>query len=301
MNLLIVLYILLVLHFAACICSAVLIKLGILEVPPYFLPIFFFVPVWGEIAALSCHFLRVTGKDGSIAPGVERLEVEEEIYKSLIPEQEEDSAVVPLEEALLLNDSGIRRSMILDILSKQPEEYLYLLKEARENSDVEVVHYATTAMSELSKEYDLKLQKLEAAYSANQGDMELLKEYCGFLKEYIDKEMAQGQFLRMQRNQYSLLLQRLIDTFGSLEFYVEKVENELAMENYEESARLLEEMEKKWDHLEEFWLLKIRHFAQQMEGGKVKEVIRELEQKDLYLTAEGKSVVEFWSKGGAGL
>lgn len=301
MNLMLILYCLLALHLAACICGAVFIKLAILKVPPSFLPILIFVPFWGGIAALACHYLKITGREGIVAPGLERLEVDEEIFQSLIPEQEEDSAVIPLEEALLLNDSGIRRSMILDILSKQPEEYMNLLKKARENEDVEVVHYATTAMSELSKEYDLKLQKLEAAYLANQDDAELLKEYCDFLKEYIDKEMAQGQFLLMQRNQYSLLLQRLIDRFGSMEFYAEKVENELAMENYEESARLLEEMEKKWDHMEEYWLLKIRHFAQQMEGMKVKEVLKEIEQKNLYLTAEGKSVVEFWSKGGASL
>lgn len=297
----IVLLVVLVLHGAACVLMTVLMKLKRLKVPAAFLPVLYFVPLWGEISFMACHFLKASGRDGCLKPGLERSGVGGEVFRSLISEPEEASAVIPLEEALLLNDSGIKRSMILDILSKQPEEYMNLLKKARGNDDVEVVHYATTAMSELSKEYDLKLQKLEAAYAANQEDEFLLEEYAAFLKEYIDKDMAQGQFLVMQRNQYSFLLQRLIDRTGSFDAYREKVENELELENYAESARLLGEMEETWGDAEEYWLLKIRHFAQQMEGNKVKEILEDIRKRNLYLTAEGKSIVEFWSKGGASL
>lgn len=293
--------IILVLHLAACVILTVLLKLKMLMVPAAFLPILYFVPVWGEISVLACHMLKASGRDGSLTAMLERNGADEEVYRSLIPEPETSSTVIPLEEALLLNDSGIKRSMILDILSKQPEEYINLLKEARENDDVEVVHYATTAMSELSKEYDLKLQKLEAAYASNQKNEDLLKEYAAFLKEYIEKDMAQGQFLVMQRNQYSLLLQNMIDRYDSFDAYKEKTENELALGNYEESARLLELMEIKWQDSEEYWLLKIRHFAQQMEGNKVKEILEDIQNRELYLTADGKSIVEFWRKGGAGL
>lgn len=296
-----VLFVALALHAASCIVITIFVKLKRLKVPASFLPVLYFVPLWGEISVLACHRLKTSGRDGCLKPGLEQVGVGEEVFRSLIPEPEKDSAVIPLEEALLLNDSGIKRSMILDILSKQPEEYMQLLKEARENDDVEVVHYATTAMSELSKEYDLKLQRLEAAYASNQENDEILKEYADFLKEYIEKDMAQGQFLVMQRNQYSLLLQKLIDRHGAFSAYKEKVENELELENYEESARLLELMEPKWSEMEGYWLLKIRHFAQQMEGNKVKEIMEEIRRRNLYLTAEGKSIVEFWSKGGAGL
>lgn len=296
-----VLFVVLALHAAACIVITIFVKMKRLKVPASFLPVLYFVPLWGEISVLACHRLKTSGRDGCLKPGLEQVGVGEEVFRSLIPEPEKDSAVIPLEEALLLNDSGIKRSMILDILSKQPEEYMQLLKEARENDDVEVVHYATTAMSELSKDYDLKLQRLEAAYAANQDDDEILKEYADFLREYIEKDMAQGQFLVMQRNQYSLLLQKMIDRHGSFGAYKEKVENELALENYEESARLLELMEPKWGDVEGYWLLKVRHFAQQMEGNKVKEILEEIRRRNLYLTAEGKSIVEFWSKGGGSL
>ena len=40
------------------------------------------------------------------------------------------------------------------------------------NEDVEVVHYAITAMVELSKEYDFCLQKMEKLYAASPDDPE---------------------------------------------------------------------------------------------------------------------------------
>ena len=46
----------------------------------------------------------------------------------------------------------------MDILNDDPSKYIELLEKARMNEDVEVVHYAITAMVELSKDYDSKLQ-----------------------------------------------------------------------------------------------------------------------------------------------
>lgn len=97
--------------------------------------------------------------------GVEKLRVNEEIYKNMFPAMEEnDRDVVPLEEALLLNDSSRRRELIMNVLNDNPGEYVELLKQARMNEDVEVVHYAITAMVELFKEYDYRLQKLRKIY-----------------------------------------------------------------------------------------------------------------------------------------
>ena len=102
--------------------------------------------------------------------------VNEEIYKNNIrAASDTDKKVVPLEEALLINEPELRRELIMDVLNDNPEEYMDLLKQARMNEDVEVVHYAITAMVELSKEYDFRMQKLEKLYAASPNDPEILK------------------------------------------------------------------------------------------------------------------------------
>jgi len=58
----------------------------------------------------------------------------------------------------------------MNVLNDNPGEYVELLKQARMNEDVEVVHYAITAMVELSKEYDYRLQKIEKKYMNDPDD-----------------------------------------------------------------------------------------------------------------------------------
>ena len=90
------------------------------------------------------------------------MKVNEEIYKNIFQSgTEQEGNIVPLEEALIVNEPELRRELIMNVLNDNPEEYVELLKQARMNEDVEVVHYAITAMVELSKEYDSKLQELE--------------------------------------------------------------------------------------------------------------------------------------------
>ena len=55
----------------------------------------------------------------------------------------------------------MRRDLIMNVLNDDPENYIDMLKQARMNDDVEVVHYAITGMVELSKEYESRLQKIE--------------------------------------------------------------------------------------------------------------------------------------------
>ena len=121
------------------------IRTGFLKAKMYMLSLAVFVPVWGPVCVLLIHFQLFSGTDQVKTVGVEKLRVNEEIYKNMFPAMEEnDRDVVPLEEALLLNDPS-RRGTDHDVLNDNPGEYVELLKQARMNEDVEVVHYAITA------------------------------------------------------------------------------------------------------------------------------------------------------------
>ena len=50
----------------------------------------------------------------------------------------------------MINEPGVRRELIMDVLMMIGKN-MDLLKQARMNEDVEVVHYAITAMVELSR------------------------------------------------------------------------------------------------------------------------------------------------------
>lgn len=82
------------------------------------------------------------------------------------------------------------------------------MKQARMNEDVEVVHYAITAMVELSKEYDSKLQELERLHQISPEDPEVMEQYCEFMEEYLSQGLLEEQIERVQRQRYEQLLER---------------------------------------------------------------------------------------------
>ncbi|MEG2124050.1 MAG: hypothetical protein RRZ63_09500 [Clostridium sp.] len=225
-----------------------------------------------------------------------RMKIDREIYESIQidPEREED--VISLEEALLINDSSIRRALIMNISNQHSNESLTLLNQARLNDDVEVVHYAATAISELSREYDLRLQKLESEYHLHPEDKDVLNRYTLFLDEYINQNMVQGQFMLMQRIQFEELLKKEMEQHDRLDLYDKRIHNEFEINFYNEAAELLEQMKEKWPRLEQTWLLQIEYFARQMRGDKIQKTIEEIKKQNIYLTLSGRKMIEFWDK-----
>lgn len=143
----------------------------------------------GSFVCVYPHFQIWIQSDQRKEVGVEKMKVNEEIYKNIFQSgTEQEGNIVPLEEALIVNEPELRRELIMNVLNDNPEEYVELLKQARMNEDVEVVHYAITAMVELSKEYDSKLQELERLHQISPEDPEVMEQYCEFMEEYLSRD-----------------------------------------------------------------------------------------------------------------
>ena len=169
---------LLLLHICGCILVFLLAASRVLPVRMSMFPMVVLVPVFGSICAilLGIHKRR-NGASADVQ--VDRFQVENSIYRSMGMMGEDENQpvvsleeamilnstdtrrnlmidllkenVVPLEEALNISSSDVRRKLMMDILTNDSSTFYALLEQARLNDDVEVVHYATTAMSELGK------------------------------------------------------------------------------------------------------------------------------------------------------
>lgn len=290
---------LLILHLLCVLLVWLGIRAGVLKAKKYMLPVVLFIPLWGVVTVLLLHFEVGMNADGGREIGVERMRINEEIYRNIFVEPEdEQKGIVPLEEALIINRPGLRRDLIMDVLNGDPEEYIGLLQQARLNDDTEVVHYAATAMAELSKEFEFKLQKLEHDYSMDPENAVILDEYCSFLGEYIENGMMQGQMELMQRQQYSRLLQKKLEHEMDLKTCVSLVKNQLVLKDYHQAEQTLKWMEERWPRREEYWLMKLRFLAQQSRGKEISDLLDQIEQKQIYFSAGGKTELGFWKRGG---
>ena len=285
----------LAIHLIICILIWSGIRTGFLKAKMYMLSLAVFVPVWGPVCVLLIHFQLFSGTDQVKTVGIEKLRVNEEIYKNMFPAMEEnDRDVVPLEEALLLNDPSRRRELIMNVLNDNPGEYVELLKQARMNEDVEVVHYAITAMVELSKEYDFRLQKMEKLYAASPDDPEILEQYCDFMEEYLNQGILEAQMEREQRERYIRLLRQKLKVKTTLSTCMRLFQNLMKTGDYVQAEEILGLMDQKWHRKEEFWILKIRYLAERKKGAELQQCLRQMKEEQIYLSSKSKEALAFW-------
>ena len=286
---------LILLHIVCCVLVWLGIKTHLLKVKKYLMALVIFVPFWGTVCVLLLHLQMLTRRDNRIEPGVEKLRVNEEIYKNIFQAvSDTDKKIVPLEEALLINEPRVRRELIMDVLNDDPEEYMDLLKQARMNEDVEVVHYAITAMVELSKEYDFRLQKMEKLYAASPDDPEILEQYCDFMEEYLNQGILEAQMEREQRERYIRLLRQKLKVKTTLSTCVRLFQNLMKTGDYVQAEEILRLMDQTWHRKEEIWNLKIRYLAERKKGAELQQCLRQMKEEQIYLSSKSKEVLAFW-------
>lgn len=134
------------------------------------------------------------------------------------PKELVEEDIVPLEESLYLNKAKEARQQLMGLANNDPSHFMDLLYLARLNEDSEIVHYATTFISEISSQYDEKLSAFEKRFEKGEADFDLLTEYCDFMEDYLSKELLSKQmevcFVRSTRNVSckNLVTERLLKT-----------------------------------------------------------------------------------------
>ena len=198
--------------------------------------------------------------------------------------------LVPLEEALIVNDPAERRRLMLSMLTEEPDAYLAQLQAAKLNDDVEVAHYAATAVAQISKESDLKLQQLERAFKTDPSAQNL-NEYCDFLGEYLGSGLAEGRVAQIQRQQYARLLARRCEREDTLELRIRYATALADVGQIDEAQAVTDQLVLDVPEEQEVWMLCLRLAVMRRDGDEVHRVI------DVYLSAANREELAFWRNG----
>lgn len=288
---------LLLIHALVCLVLWTLIKLGLLPVRGHMLAVMMLVPLWGPLlVVLLCARSLVFGdvlKDSTL----ESLRIDDDLHRSMLVQgREDDAGVVPLEEALIVNDLGDRRRLMLSILTEDPDAYLAQLQAAKLNDDVEVAHYAATAVAQISKESDLKLQQLERAFKADPSAQNL-DAYCDYLGTYLDSGLAEGRVAQIQRQQYARLLARRCEHEESLELRIAYAGALADAGDIDEAARIANRLMVDAPDEQETWMLCLRLAVMHRDGDAVQQVIDAIDNQHVYLSAKNREELAFWRNG----
>ena len=290
---------LLVIHIIICIVVYLLMRAGILKSTRMIMPLVCMVPAAG-LAALLVLEIRSRGKQEILEEvGIEKLKINDEIHRSILMDEDPvEDRIVPLEEALLINEPSARRELMMEIMYANPSDYVEQLKEASLNDDTEVVHYAVTALSELQKEYDLQFQELEWEIRKHPEDTELEDRYISLLGRYLGSGLAEGTARNVKLRDYSDMLGRRLETRqDSLRLYRDKVETDLQIKEYGKAYQVIQEILGRWEKNEAGYLLLLRYYAAMNSRAGIDSVLGMIERKGIYLSPEGRTEVRFWQKG----
>lgn len=289
--------VLLLIHMLVCLVLSTLVKLGMLPVRGHMLPAMVLVPLWGPLLLVLCARGEAFGdalEDGTL----ESLRLNDEIRRGMqVQVREGDAGVVPLEEALIVNDPSDRRRLMLSMLTEDPDAYLAQLQAAKLNDDVEVAHYAATAVAQISKESDLKLQQLERAFKTDPST-ENLDAYCDYLGEYLASGLAEGRVEQIQRQQYARLLARRCEREDGAALRIRYATALADAGELDEAEAVITQLVAEVPDDQEAWMLCLRLAVTRRDGEAVQQVIDAIDNQHVYLSAENREKLAFWRDGG---
>lgn len=288
--------VLLLIHTLVCLVLWTLVKLGMLPVRGHMLPAMVLVPLWGPLLLVLCARGEAFGdalEDGTL----ESLLLNDEIRRGMqVQVREGDAGVVPLEEALIVNDPSDRRRLMLSMLTDDPDAYLAQLQVAKLNDDVEVAHYAATAVAQISKESDLKLQQLERAFKTDPSAQNL-DAYCAYLGEYLASGLAEGRVAQIQRQQYARLLARRCEREDGAALRIRYATALADAGELDEADAVATQLVADVPDEQEAWMLCLRLAVMRRDGEAVQQVIDAIDNQHVYLSAENREKLAFWRDG----
>ena len=290
--------VLLLIHALVCLVLWTLMKLGLLPVRGHMLAVMVLIPLWGPLLVVLLIARSAVFSDDLKDATLEALRINDDMHRSMLVQgREGDDGVVPLEEALIVNDPGDRRRLMLSMLTEDPDAYLAQLQAAKLNDDVEVAHYAATAVAQISKESDLKLQQLERAFKTDPSAQNL-NAYCDYLGTYLASGLAEGRVAQIQRQQYARLLARRCEREDGLALRVRYATALADAGEVDEAEDVAERLVVDAPDEQDVWMLCLRLAVLRRDGEMVQRVIDAVDKQHVYLSAENREKLAFWREGG---
>ena len=194
-----------------------------------------------------------------------------------------------------MNDSHIKRELIMDVLYTNPSSYIQQLSEARSNDDPEVVHYAVTALVEIQKEFDLKFQALSKELAEQPDSEVLLRKYQNLLEQYLSSGLLEGSRRDAQLRKYAeVLKKRLSKNESNLSLWIKKADADMLLQNIEDLRMDAEKMISFHPENEQGYLYLLKYHAMRKDRKGVVDVIKMTDQRNVYLSPDGRAEIEFW-------
>lgn len=291
-------WVFLIVHIILCIILYLGTRARVFHFSEQLLPIIFCVPIFGMAVAVVADYNSRRNKTGSRSIDLEEMHIALGDYRLIkLDEDESANEIVPLEEAMSINDADTRRKLMTDILHQNPNEYVRLLQQARLNDDLEVTHYASTAIMEIQREYEIDLQSAEKEYNAHPEQAAALDTCIEAFQRYIKSGLIEDNVLFIHRKRYASLLEvKLKQDPNAKLYFLDAVDNYLDLGDYGSAKLVVDQLTGRWPADESAWFAKLKLCQQTNDGVALAATVSEIKRRNVYLSPEGKALLSFWDQ-----
>ena len=285
-----------VLHVIICILIYFGVRSGTLKFSEQLMPIIALVPFAGVAIAICADYDSRHQKVGSKPIALEEIHAGLEDFRMNKPNEVlGEQEIVPLEEAMAVNDPNTRRKLVLDILRQDTASYTKLLLEATMDDDIEVSHYASTALMELQREYELALQKADADLKEDPDNPQYQAQKMRALENMLGSGLVDEEIKVIHLRQYIDLAKIYLESHPEDMFTMIKVvKYNLELKQFAEASALADKMIVRWPNREEVWISKLETCYKSGDMDGFQKAIARMRADNVYLTPESRQLVEFW-------
>lgn len=169
-------------------------------------------PVVGVLFFSVAHFLYLTVFRFRV--NLEDVTFKKDRVETQVKANEEvERNVIPVEEAIIVNDKRSLRTAMMSILRGETSDTLSSIALALNAGDSETAHYAASILSDKFNEFRMNVRKMYAGLQEQEpgqteGEEKLIDYMNGLLKENVFTELEQNGFVRMMEEVAEKLYQK---------------------------------------------------------------------------------------------
>lgn len=250
------------------------------------------MPMIGAVVAIFYLLFKKIVEDRS------RETMEAMIYKDeenlLKNYSDSNIAIIPIKDALVLNEKSVKRRLIIHAIKDNPQEYVIAAKKALNDNDTETSHYAASALSHLASKLPEAVREGEDNYLRTGKDVEAGFRYYKALKDYIDSKIDDNSLMKEYEEKYLLLLKELIEKDSVECYYNDLIDLLIKRKSYSEAEKYIFIFKNKYRKLDAPYIAALKLAYHKRDFNNLKNELNTLRKSDIHIQGENLKLMRYW-------
>ncbi len=210
-----------------------------------------------------------------------------------------DVQTISLQDRFLYSQHDTKKDMISSMLSGEESDYSYLLKDSLDDDDMEVTHYAATALNAFENEFEKIINQTRKAYLANRSAQNLVL-YIDAMEKYLDSRLPDYEVEKILRTDYIYLLKEHLKIDPtSRSSHLKLLTSLMQLEKYADLLDELREYMLLYPNDPEGHLLIMKYLYKNNRKDKLSKYTESIDRRYAELPKKMNAYVKFWSQKGA--